>query len=82
MKLEHYKEAIVSFDKVIEIKPDNHTAWYNKACCYVSQNNVELAFKNLQQAINLNPDKYREIAKTDLDFDGIREDERFQALIQ
>ncbi|KAM3090986.1 TPR end-of-group domain-containing protein [Phormidesmis sp. 146-35] len=25
--------------------------------------------------------KYREMAKTDADFDGIREDDRFQALL-
>ncbi|WP_442921540.1 TPR end-of-group domain-containing protein [Microcoleus sp. S36a_D3] len=36
----------------------------------------------MQQAINLNPDKYREMAKTDSDFDSIRSHTRFQALIQ
>jgi superkiller protein 3 len=46
------------------------------------QGNVEQAIENLQQAINLNPDENREMAKTDSDFDKIREDERFQALIQ
>ena len=38
--------------------------------------------QNLERAINLNPDKYREIAKTDSDFDNVRSDTRFQALIQ
>ncbi|XZF64137.1 MAG: TPR end-of-group domain-containing protein [Gloeotrichia echinulata DVL01] len=33
-------------------------------------------------SINLNPEKSRERAKTDTDFDSIRDDERFQALIQ
>ncbi|WP_442949443.1 TPR end-of-group domain-containing protein [Nostoc sp.] len=33
--------------------------------------------KNLQQAINLNPDEYREMAKNDSDFDDIRKDECF-----
>jgi superkiller protein 3 len=45
------------------------------------QGNVDIAIENLQQAINLNPDKYREMAKTESDFDSIREDGRFQALI-
>ncbi|KAM3110856.1 TPR end-of-group domain-containing protein [Phormidesmis sp. 146-33] len=31
-------------------------------------------------SIALDP-KYREMAKTDADFDGIREDDRFQALL-
>ncbi|WP_445310288.1 TPR end-of-group domain-containing protein [Microcoleus vaginatus] len=36
----------------------------------------------MQQAINLNPDKYREMPKTDSDFDSIRSHTQFQALIQ
>ena len=78
-----YKEdAIAAYEQAIKIKPDLHEAWYNKACCYALQNNIEQALKNLQQAINLNPDEYREMAKTDSDFDNIRDDERFQALIE
>jgi tetratricopeptide (TPR) repeat protein len=76
------EEAIASYDKALEIKPDKHEAWYNKACSYALQGNIEQALENLQQAINLSPDKYREMAKTDSDFDNIRKDERFQALIQ
>ncbi|MDJ0844803.1 TPR end-of-group domain-containing protein [Crocosphaera sp.] len=43
----------------------------------MSKNNIELAIENLQQAINLNV-KYKEMAKTDTDFDNIREDEGFR----
>ncbi|MEH2192778.1 MAG: tetratricopeptide repeat protein [Nostoc sp.] len=81
-KLVRNEEAIASYDQALKFQPDNHNAWYNKACCYASQNNVELALENLQEAININPDEYREMAKTDSDFDSIREDKRFQALIQ
>jgi tetratricopeptide (TPR) repeat protein len=81
-KLGRYEEALISFDKALEIKPDLQQAWYNKAACYALQGNVEQAIENLQQVINLNPDTYRELAKTDSDFDSIREDDRFQALIQ
>jgi len=38
--------------------------------------------QNLERAINLNPDKYREIAKTDSDFDKVRSHSQFQALIE
>jgi len=38
------------------------------------------AIASLQRAIELNA-KYRERAKTDTDFDGIRDSEQFQALI-
>ncbi|NES85713.1 MAG: tetratricopeptide repeat protein, partial [Moorea sp. SIO2B7] len=73
-------EAIASFDKALEINPDYHEAWYNKACSYALSNQIDLAIDNLQQAINLNA-KYQEMAKTDTDFDNIRSDYRFQALL-
>ncbi|MCG9889712.1 MAG: tetratricopeptide repeat protein, partial [Thermosynechococcaceae cyanobacterium MS004] len=75
------EEAIASYDKAIELKPDLHQAWYNKACCYALQNNLESAIANLSHAITLSPDEYRELAKTDSDFDPIRDNEQFQALI-
>ena len=80
--LDRLEEAIASYDQAIKIKPDFHQAWYNKACRYALQGNVEQAIENLQQAINLSPEKWRERAKTDSDFDKIRDDERFKALIQ
>ena len=48
----------------------------------MSKGNLESAIENLQQAIKLSPEKYQEMAKTDSDFDKIREDERFKKLIQ
>jgi tetratricopeptide (TPR) repeat protein len=79
--LGRYEEAIASLDKVLQIQPDDDSAFYNKACYYALQGNIEQAIENLQIAIDLNPDKYPEMAKTDSDFDNIRDDERFQALI-
>ena len=79
--LGRYEEAISSYDKAVEFKPDYHQAWYNKACSYALQNNIEQAIESLKTAINLHP-KVREWAKTDSDFDAIREDERFQELIK
>ncbi|MBS3027084.1 MAG: tetratricopeptide repeat protein [Dolichospermum sp. DET50] len=81
-KLGRYEEAISSYEKAVGFKPDLYQAWYNKACVYALQGNIEKAIKNLKTAINLNPDKYRKMAKTDSDFDAIREDERFQELIK
>jgi len=76
------EEAIISCNKALEIKPDYDNAFYNKACYLALQNQIYLALENLQQAITLNPDKYREMAKTDSELDNIRQDPRFQALIQ
>ena len=80
--LSRNEEAIAAYDQALEFKPYYHEAWYNKACVYSLQNAIELALENLQKAIQLNPETCREMAKTDSDFDNIRHDPRFQALIQ
>ncbi|QDL07987.1 prenyltransferase [Brasilonema octagenarum UFV-E1] len=80
--LGRYEEAIASYDQALKFKPDYDSAWYNKACSYALQGNIEQAIENLEKAIHLNPDKYQEMAKTDSDFDSLREDERFLVLIQ
>lgn len=76
------EEAMSSYDEALKIKPNYDDAWYNKACYYALQGQVELAIDNLRQAIALNPQEYLEAAKTDSDFDRIREDPRFQQLMQ
>jgi len=80
VNLERYVEAIAAYDQALAIKPDNPNAFYGKACCYGLQKNVVKAVEFLQQAIALNP-KLREYAKTDSDFDGVRDDERFRAVV-
>jgi tetratricopeptide (TPR) repeat protein len=79
--LGRYEEAIASYDKALEIKPDYPSPYFNKACVYSLQNQIELALENLQKAIQLSPEEYRKMAKTDIDFDSIRCDPGFQALI-
>uniref|UniRef100_UPI00117774EA TPR end-of-group domain-containing protein n=1 Tax=Calothrix rhizosoleniae TaxID=888997 RepID=UPI00117774EA len=76
-----YEEALASYDKALAIKPDLHLAWYNKARCYVLQNQLDQGLENLSKAIHLNSE-CGEWAKTDSDFDIIRDDARFVALIQ
>jgi tetratricopeptide (TPR) repeat protein len=75
------EEAIASYDQALELAPDNPGIFYNKACSYALLGNVELALENLQRTLNLDAEKYREWAKTDADFAGVRADPRFQALI-
>jgi tetratricopeptide (TPR) repeat protein len=81
-KLGRNEEVIAAYDQALQFKPDYPSPYYNKACVYSLQNQIELALENLQKAIQLDPEKYREMAKTDSDFVNIRHDRRFQALIQ
>lgn len=79
-RLGRYEKALVSYNRVLEIKPDDNYAVYKKAACYSLQGDVQSAVETLKQAILLDSE-YREMAKTDSDFDLIRQDDRFQALI-
>ncbi|BBD63965.1 TPR repeat-containing protein [Nostoc commune NIES-4072] len=81
MELQRYEEALVVYNKAIEIKSDYPDYWYNKACCYALQSNVVLATQNLQQSIKCEPDRFWELAKTDPDFDEIREHPLFKSLV-
>lgn len=77
-----YQEAMASCEKALQLKPDDESGHYGKACCYALQGNIDLAIENLQKAININSSRCRREAKTNPDFDNIREDARFQALLQ
>ncbi|MEA5572591.1 tetratricopeptide repeat protein [Calothrix sp. UHCC 0171] len=79
---QNHLEAIPAYQQAIQIQPDFAPAFYNIACCYAQENNLELAIHNLEKAISLNPDLYLNDAKTDSDFDKIRENPAFQALLQ
>nr|MBX2862280.1 hypothetical protein [Leptolyngbyaceae cyanobacterium MAG.088] len=67
--------------KALAIAPDSTTAFYNKSCAYALWHKPDESLKFLQKAIELAPEKYIELAKTDTDFDSLRNDPRFQALI-
>jgi tetratricopeptide (TPR) repeat protein len=77
-----YEDALASCDKALELQANDESGFYGKACCYALQGDVDLAVENLQQAINRNPSRCRREAKRNSDFDSIRGDERFQALLQ
>jgi len=82
MKLQRYSEAIAACDRAIALEPDQPAIWYNKACCYGIQGDVDRAIENLQQAICRHQATYLDLAKADADFDPIRQDPRFQRIIQ
>jgi tetratricopeptide (TPR) repeat protein len=82
LSLSRYEEAIYSYHKALQVNPNSHKSYYNLACAYSLQNNIDLALNNLQKAIEISPEENRKFATTDPDFDNIRHDPRFQALIQ
>ncbi|MEM6253421.1 MAG: tetratricopeptide repeat protein [Cyanobacteria bacterium P01_D01_bin.156] len=80
--LGRYEDAIHFYDAALALKSDLHEALNNKSCAYALLNKPDEALKYLKKAIELAPERYIELAKADTDFDSLRNDPRFQALIQ
>lgn len=74
------KEAEQSFRKVIELNPNLTSIYYNLACLKSLLDNRNEAFEYLKQAVDMDA-KYKSMAKTDSDFDLIRDDERFWEIV-
>jgi tetratricopeptide (TPR) repeat protein len=79
--LKRYEEALNSHDKAIELNPDFPEAFYNRACCYALQEKVAETVHDLKRAIELDS-THREKAKTESDFDKVRQDESIQKLLK
>jgi tetratricopeptide (TPR) repeat protein len=78
--LGNIEEEIISYNEALKIEPNYPQAWYNKSCAYTLQSKTQLALESLEKAISLD-EQYREMTQTDSDFDTIRNDPAFQALI-
>ncbi len=78
---EEYNQAIDCYDKALAIKPDYAEALYNKVCVKFKNGDIDSGLIDLKKSIELNKDKFIKLAKEDKDFDSIRNDERFKALI-
>ena len=78
--LREYPDAIISFNQALQLQSDPWS-FYNRGCCYALQGENDKAVASLQEAIALDL-SYLETAKTDTDFDSIRELPEFQAIIE
>jgi len=76
-----YQEGIDLCISVLEDIKYYVKALYGLACCYSLKNNIEEAVSYLEQAITQEPEEIKKRAQKDPEFDGIREDSRFQSLI-
>lgn len=72
--------ALTDYNKAQQLDPNSGIPWFNKACSAALDGDTETAVKFLAKAIELET-MFREKAQSDRDFDLIREDPRFQALI-
>jgi len=70
--------AIQALEEAMTVIPDEGIIHYNLACYWALVNNAPLAIQYLSQSFELDP-SYREMAVTEHDFDGIRDDPGFRA---
>ena len=75
-----YEKGIEYVDKAIKCNNKYFRAWYNKACYKVKLGEIKKdprkikeGIQCLKKAISLNPDKCKELAKDDKDFDSFRD---------
>ncbi|MCA2814274.1 MAG: tetratricopeptide repeat protein [Microcystis sp. M090S1] len=51
-----YEQAIASYDKALEIKPDYHQAWYNRGVALGNLGRLEEAIASYDKALEIKPD--------------------------
>ena len=76
-----YEESIKSFEQALEFDSSFAIAWYDKARSYTKIKDIDNAFRDLKKAVQFGGQEYITKAKTDKDFDDIRNDSRFRELI-
>ena len=68
-------------EALLEQHPDAWQGFYNAACLEARVGDKERGIQYFERAVELEPEKVREFAKTDSDFDSIRDDPRFSSLV-
>ncbi|MBF0440764.1 MAG: tetratricopeptide repeat protein [Oligoflexales bacterium] len=79
-RMNEMNKALAQFSMAIEIDPDDATAKYNKACILSKIGRTLEALNTLREAIQLDP-KLGETAKSDPDFDNIKNMHQFKTLV-
>jgi len=81
-RLGDLEQSRATFRAAVEARPDAWQGYFNWACIEAKQGDRERAFELLERAAELAPDRVREWAAKDTDFDSIRDDPRFRAFAE
>jgi len=79
--LKKYDDSRADFNRSLELKPDHPSTLYNLACLFSLWGKTKDSLDYLKKAIEIDK-KYCKDAKTDKDFDNIRDDPRFKKVIE
>src|SRR2546421_253577 len=75
------EQARTLFADLLHEHPDAWQGFFNAACLEARVGDKDQAIEHFQRAVELEPEKAREFARTDSDFDSIRDDPRFASLV-
>lgn len=81
LDLGRYENAIRSFEKAIDIDPDDYYAWYGKACIEIKTGKIEDGLLHLEKPIKFGGEDYVDMARKDEFLDVVKNDERFKKMI-
>ena len=81
LEIKNYESALALFQSIVAEKPDYAPAYYNQACIHAQLRNIEEAIEQLAKAIQLNPQKYKQLAASDPDLALIRDSQQFISLL-
>jgi tetratricopeptide (TPR) repeat protein len=76
-----YHDAIDSYDKAIMLDPNHANAWYNRACSKIRMDGVEDGLRDLKKAIEIGGEEYVKLAKQEIDFEGVRNNDDFKEIL-
>ena len=75
-----YDQAVQDYNRALELDPNQAAAYYDLARVYARKENYGQALQNLRQVMRISPD-FKNTAKSDRDFDGMRKEPDFINLI-
>ena len=75
-----YDKAVEGLERMLDETPDDATVLYNLACALAQTGKTGGAIERLGRAIELD-ERFRDYAKTDPDFDAIRDEAEFASAI-
>ena len=79
--LGEYDRAIADYRRAISLRPRHAAPYYNLACAHAVLGRSRKSCHWSRRAINLDLE-FSKTAQTDNDFDAIRDDDRFQRLLE
>ena len=82
LSLQRYYDAKDDFDHAIKIDPTNADAWYKKGSTEIYIGLIDQGLNNLSKAIELGGEEIKNITQNDKFLVNIKEDPRFNALLE